>query len=805
MQIGTMIHDARYALRNLRGAPVFTATAVFTLALGIGATTAIFSVVNTVLLRPLPYPEPNRIIRAWAHTDDGDILDFTFRVDEYRELRNSTDVFDAIGAEFPASFTVLFDDQEPLQVDARMVTADFFRVFGAAPSLGSMFTTEEIAGGDALVAVVSHSFWSRYLGSDPEAIGTTLDFAGNSFTLAGVMPADYHHISGGDVDVFVPYTIGTSGWTAHWLELYGRLADGVTQQRASNDINGVLRAIGETNHRSAGWHATVEGLHEMVVGDVRPAVWALFGTVALVLLIACVNVANLTLARSATRSKEISIRKALGAGRGRIVRQLLVENLVLATIGGVVGVLAAMAGLRTLVRLAPASIPRLGAATIDPAVLAFALAVTLTTVLLFGLTPAMRASRDRAGSSSGSTRGDTVGTRLRGLLGSLVVSEVALALTLLVGDGLMVRTFAALQNEDLGFRRGGALTFRVTAPSARYPSSKETAGFYRQLHEALLHLPNVTAVGAGTDLPVSGEGAVASANSENRFVAGIEEAVTALQRRATVGYFEALGTPILEGREFNSHDHADGETVAIISASLSRALFPDGGAVGQRVTFGWAPTDEDDWMRVVGVAADIRFRSADRVDEAHIYQAHSQSSTRDMAVIVRTSDDPRALLEPAKAALRALDSEVPIFQIETLQAVVDRSLAGRRFTMSLFSLFAIVALLLTVAGIYGVLVFVVGRRRTEIGVRMALGARSQDVTRLVVRQGMTLVAGGLTLGLLGALAASRLLQGLLYGVDANDPWTYVGVVAILLAVSLAACYLPARQGARVSPIAVLRQ
>ena len=801
--VDSIRQDVRYAIRRLGAAPTFTAAAVITLALGIGVTTAIFSVVDTVLLESLPYSQPERIVRAWAHSDDGDIRDFSFRVVEYRELRTHTDVFEAVGAEFPWTTTVLLPDQEPRQVQGRMVTPDLFRVFGTGPALGRMFTTEETSGGDALLALVSHGFWSRHLGSDPAAIGRTIDFAGTSFTLIGVLPADYRHISGDDAEVYIPYTIGTSGWIGHWLDLYGRLQPGIPESRAEDELNAVMATIGESDRRSAGWHATVEELHTMVVGDVRPVVWATFATVALVLLIACVNVANLTLARASARVTEITIRKALGAGRGRILRQLLVENLVLAVGGGVVGVVAAVVGLQALVALAPPSIPRVTEATIDPTVLTFSLIVTLTTGVVFGLVPALRASgigmEKALHSRSSAPRGGHFG----GLLGGLVVSEVGLALTLLVGAGLMVRTFQELTNEEMGFRRDGALAFRVEVPATRWPDANGAITFYSQLRDGLMTLPGVSAVGAGSDLPVSGQGAVATVNSEERVQAGRVEGVTALQRRATTGFFEALGTPLLEGRGFGTSDGADSEATAVISASLARRLFPDQPAVGRRVGFGNQP-GEDDWMTVVGVVADIRYQEADRVDDPQVYQAHPHSATREMAVVVRTSDDPELLVAPAKDILRQLDPQIAIHGVTTLDDLVDRALAGHRFTMSLFALFAAVALLLTIAGIYGVVAFVVGRRRREMGVRMALGARSADVTKLLLREGMTLVLLGLAFGVVGALAGSRLLGNLLYGVSTSDPSTYFGVIAILAIAGFVACYVPAREGSRVDPMTVLR-
>ena len=777
---------------------------MLTLGLGIGATAAIFSVVDAVLLTDLPYAEPHRIIRAWAHADDGDIVDFSFRVVEYRELALRTGTFDAVGGEFPISFTALIPEQEPRQIDGRMVTSDFFRVFGTGPDLGRMFDAEEIAAGDVLVAVVSHGFWTRQLGADPAAIDRPIDLGGRLFRVIGVLPEGYRHISGDDVEIFVPFTIGTSGWIARWLDLYLLLGDDVAPFRAREEIDAVMAGIGADDRRSADWHATVEPLHEMVVGDIEAVVIATFVITGLVLLIACVNVANLTLARSTVQVAEITVRKALGAGRAGIVRQSLVESLMVAVAGGVLGIAVGLAGMRTLIALAPASIPRLTDATFDWTVLVFCTAVTAATGLAFGLLPAIGASRlDLAGGlrQAWATGG---AARLGGTLGALVVSEVAIALMLLVGAGLMVRTFQELLNEDAGFERGGALSFRVIAPSSRWPGAEGTLSFYDQLRDGLAGLPGVTAVGAGTNLPLSGEGAVSTVTSEERFAAGIEEGVTTLQRRATAGYFEALGTPLLAGRGFDATERTDSETVAVISASLAHRLFPGEEAVGRRIAFGVRP-DDTDWMRVVGVVADVRFRGPARIDDPQIYQAHPQSATREMAVIVRTTGDPRALLEASREVLRDLDAQVAMYAVATLDDVVDSALAGRRFTMAMFSLFAAVALTLTVAGIYGVLAFSVGRRRREIGVRMALGAHGGDIARLVVWEGMVLVAAGLVLGLAGAAAAARFLEGLVYGVTTLDPSTYVAVTVVLAAVGAVACYLPARQGARVDPMAVLRQ
>jgi putative ABC transport system permease protein len=805
MGTGNAMRDLRQAVRGLLRAPTYAVASVLTLGLGIGATTAIFSVVHAVLLRSLPYDEPGRIIRAWDHTRDGEITDFTFRVVEYRELRTRTQTFEAVGAEFPISATVSFDGLEPQQVQGRMVTSDLFRVFGVEPGLGRMFTLEEVDASDRLLAVVSHGFWLRYLGADPDAVGRTMSVDGRAYTVLGVLPEGYVHVSGSDAQLFIPYTIGTSGWIAHWLEIYGRLRPGVSLERAEEEVNSALRAVAGSDRRGDRWFATVESLHDMVVGDVRTPMWAVFGVVALVLLLACVNVANLTLARSTSRRHEVALRRSLGASRGRLLRHLLAENLVVAAAGGALGVLMAWASLGLLLRLAPPSIPRIGETRVDLIVLAFSLVVSVATALVFGLGPALRMTRASTGAESlRSGRGETGARSFHRLLGGLVVSEVALALTLLVSAGLTVRTLQHLQGEDLGFDRSGTLTFRINVPPARYPGAANSHAFYTRLREELGALPGVVAVGAGTDLPVSGEGAVATVTSEERFRAGSEEGVTVLQRRATQGLFEALGTPILHGRGFDVRDRGDGDAVVIISESLSRALYGDENPVGRRIGWGNIP-EAHDWMTIVGVVGDVRYETIERISDPQLYQAHAQSAAREMAVVIRTEGDPMGMLEPARTVLESLDPQIPIYSAGTLGGLVDIALAGRRFTATLFGLFALVALALTVAGLYGVLAFAVGQRRREIGVRMAIGASGFGVARQVLGRGLTLIGLGLVGGFVGALAAGRLLGGLLVGVPAFDPATFGVVGVVLLGVGVAACLAPALGASRVDPMEALRE
>lgn len=805
MGVDTVVRDVRFAARQLWRAKSYSVTAAVTLALGIGATTAIFSVVDAVLLRALPYESPERIARAWTHSDEREISDFSFRMVEYRDVRERTDVFEHVGAEFPIGATVTVPGQDAQQIQARMVTADLFRVFGVEPEIGRMFGRDEIEGGETALAVVSHGFWTRFLGADPSAIERDIDLGGESFRLVGVLPRGYRHVSGDDAQIFIPYTHGTEGWIGRWLGLFVRLRPEVGLERADEQISATLAALAPTERRTAGWYATTESLQEMVVGDVRPVVLGTFAMVALVLLVACVNVANLTLARATVRGPELAVRRALGAGRATLLRQLTVEHLLLAALGGLLGLLVASAALDLMVGLAPPSIPRMAETALDPAALGFAAAVTMLTAVLFGVLPAVRMTGRASRSGIGSrARGATDDRALTRTLGALVVAEVALAVTLVVSATLTVRTVRGLQEREAGFAAEGALTFRTALPAARYPETEDVLAFHRRMVDELGALPGVTTVGLGSDLPLSGQAAVASANSEERLRAGVEEAVTSLQRRASPGFFEALGTPVLEGRGFDVRDGAEGELVTIVSASLARALFGDRSAVGERIGFGARP-GEDEWMTVVGVVDDVRYESMEIEGGTQIYEPHAQSTTRDVAVVVRTEGDPMAAYEPARAVLRSLDPSVPVYAVATLGGLRDAAIAGRRFTMTLFGLFALVALALSVAGIYGVLAFVVGRRRREIGVRLALGAGAGEVSGLVLRRGGSLVAAGVAVGVALSIAAAGLLERLVYGVPSLDPVSYLVGIALLATVGLGACLVPALGAARVDPAATLRE
>ncbi|HSC29483.1 MAG TPA: FtsX-like permease family protein, partial [Vicinamibacterales bacterium] len=614
-------------------------------------------------------------------------------------------------------------------------------------------------------------------------------------------PSDYRHVSGPDVDVFVPYTIGTAGWTGRWLALYARIPPASTPGEAAHEISAVMAAIARTDRRSRGWHATVSTLHEMVVSDVRRTAWATFAASALLLAIACANVANLMLARGAVRTREFALRLALGASRARLARQVLIESAVVAAGGGVLGAMGAWLGVRALVVLAPPTVPRISEVALDPVAALFCAGLVAVTTAACGLVPAARLTRSLA-VASGLGRAASHPARFGGLVSGLVMAEVAMAAAIVVAAGLLVRTVQVLNEQEYGFRRDAALSFRVNPPSSRWPGLDGTLAFYRTLREGLLAIPGVTAVGAGSDLPLAGQGAVASVTSEERVAAGLLEGVTVLQRRAGTGYFEALGTPLLAGRVFDDRDGPATPRVAVVSESLARTLFPGREAVGRRVALGGQPRDAD-WMTVIGVVADMRFAQADRVDDPQIYQAHVQSPSREMALVVRTGEVLGAVAA-VKATLAAVDPGVPAYEITSLDGLVGRAIAGAEFTSWLFALFGLSALVLAAAGIYAVVAFAVGCRRRELGVRLALGATPGGVVRLVVGQGMRVVLAGLFLGLAGTIAGARVLEGLLYGVEATDAATYAVTAIILTAAGLGACYLPARQSVLPDPVHVLR-
>ncbi|MCZ6915896.1 MAG: ABC transporter permease [Gemmatimonadetes bacterium] len=795
--------DLTFAFRSMARNSGYTAMAIATLALGIGANTAIFSVVDSVLLRPLPYHDHERIVRGWANQPTEGIEHFSFRVVEYQQLAAQSTSFSVVGADFPIDLTITGEGAEPERVAGAMATPRYFEVFGATPALGRTFTQTDLDDGNQLVAVVTHGFWTRRLGADPGVVGEPVILNGNSFVLLGVLPEDFVLVEG-DAEVFIPYTVGTQRWIGRWLNLYGKLRTGVTITRAEGELNAVMAGVGERDNRSRGWTATFEPLREMVVGSVRPALVAMLGTVVLVLLISCANVANLALARTATREREIVVRLALGAGRARIVRQMLVESLVIALAAGGAGALLATWGVRALVILAPASIPRLDGVGVNPGVLAFALILSVAAGVLFGSAPALHASRSSIGASlRQQSRNASAGARGHRMLDMLVVAEIALALVLLVGAGLMLRSFSRLLEVDVGFNRSNVLALQVSPPAAKYRERHDLMAYYDRLETRIGALPGVLSVGRGSDLPLSGQAALAGGISEERWRAGERDIVPALQRVVNAEFFSTLQIPLLSGRAYDAGQDTDNPQRLVINQAFADALWPGENAVGKRLTSSRNPED-DDWMEIIGVVGNVQYEGMGDVPNPTLYQFHPHQSWRTMLLFVRTAGDPQAMIASARSAVRSLDADVPVYQVRVLPDVVDQSVAAPRFHVWLFGLFGAVALVLAAAGIYGVLSFAVAQRSREIGIRMAIGARQQSVIQMIMRRGLILVLAGSVLGLASAALATRVLQSLLYAVSPTDPATLAAVVFILGATALAACYIPARRASRVDPMVVLR-
>ncbi len=798
-----MLQDIRYALRSLRHHPVFTLTAVLTLALGIGANTAIFSAVNSVLLRPLPYPEPDRLVTIWGFhpsigRESASLPDF---LDWRRDARSFSGMMAWANTQFTVTGT-----GEPEVVNGALVTVNYFRVLGARVPVGRDFRQEEERSGAGRVAVLSDGYWQREFGGRADAIGRRIILGGQPYTIVGVGAVG--PALPDPVDVWAPLTTDTvQGRRNDFLQVIGRLAPGVDLRHAEDEMTTIARRLErEYPNSNAGWGINLVGLQERIVGEVRPSLLVFMGAVGLVLLIACANVANLMLARVASREREVTIRAALGASRRRLVRQLLTESVLLALAGGALGLAVAVWGVSGFRALAPGALPRLDEIEVNGGALAFALALSLATGLLFGVVPAMRILRYdlRAGLTEG---GRTLaGPRSAGRTRSaLVLAEVALASVLLVGAALLLTSFVRLQRTDPGFTSHGVLTARVTLPRSRYDDPERQVAFADALLDRVRPLPGVAVAAVGSDAPI-GDGPPYWSFS----VAGVDQpppevVQDAVIYRATPDYFRAFKLPLVRGRWFEAADRGDAAPVALVSEALARRYWPSGDPVGARITFGDPADSTSVWMTIVGVVGDVRQDGAMSPAYPQIYVPFAQLSSRSMLVVLRTAGDPLALAPAVKQALAAVDPSLALGRVATMDDRVADTLARPRVNALLLAGFAASALMLAALGIYGVIAYSMIQRTRELGIRMALGARAEDVLRLVLRQGMAPVLAGLALGLGGAAVASRVLRGLLYGVASTDPATYLAVAVFLSAVALVASYLPARKASLADPVDALRE
>jgi putative ABC transport system permease protein len=801
--MGNLLQDLRYSLRTLSKQPSFTVTSALALALGIGGNTAIFSVM-TAALRPLPFREPERLVwvRA-ASLRTGETIG-SVSAPDFLDYRQQNRTLDRLAALHTLSFT-LSGDGEPERITSARVSANFFETLGVEPVKGRAFLPEEEREGHNDVVVISHALWRRRFGGDPKVIGGTLTLNGRSVIVVGIMPPEFRFPR--EVELWTPLALDAKQVLVrrfHFLSGVGRLRPGVTVEQAQADITSIAREL-ERQHpdSNADYGLGLTPLATYAVGETRRTLSMLAVAVVFVLLIACVNVASLSLARMTTRAKEIAIRAALGAGRGRIMRQLLAESILLALIGGGLGLLLAFWGVKPLVALSPENIPHLQEVGVDTRVLGFTLFISLLSGLLFGVAPALSASRvDLNESLKEVGRSPAAGPSHRRLHGALVVTEVALSFVLLIGAGLLIRSFLLLSRVETGFSSEKVLTMQLALSRVKHPEPQQRAAFFRQLIERVEALPGVQAAGTVSALPLSGQEQDTSFTIEGKpptALGGGEG--NANNRVVSPGFFRALGIPLVKGRLFSAGDRLGAPNVALVSESFARHFFRDEDPIGKRLVIDMG----EPWAgEIVGVVGNVRYSSLAQEPYREIYTSIEQTPDSITSLVVRTTADPTNLTAAAKGAVQSLDKDVPVYNIKTMGQRISEAASQPRFRALLLGIFAGVALLLAAVGIYGVLAYSVSRRTHEIGIRMALGAQRGDVIRMVVGRALGLVLLGVAVGYGAAFALTRVISSFLFGVSATDLPTFVGISALLVSVAVLASYIPARRATKVDPIVALR-
>ncbi|CAN5757629.1 ABC transporter permease [soil metagenome] len=811
----TTLQDLRYALRMLRRTPGFALVAVLTLGLGIGAATAIFSIISGVLVRPLSYREPGRVVNLWVDFGVGAQSLPAMSPGDFKDYQQRTQLFESIGAASGGGLVgatgALGEGQNVERVDVSTVTANFFQTVGVDPLHGRHFTAEEEATGGPNVVILSHRLWVSRFAADPAVVGRRIRLDGLDQTVVGVLPATgrlwlpAEAFLVTDAQIWKPLQFNYANQPPRnftFFTVFGRMNPGVTLAQAQTDLETVAAQLRREHavHESAGMRIRAVALQDDVVKHVRPALVALFGAVGMLLLIACVNVAHLLLARATARERELAVRGALGASRGRLLRQLTTESLLLAAGGGSLGVFLAWLGTRWLVWMQPANLPRVDAITIDARVLVFALGASIATALLFGLIPALRAAGidvNRTLRAGANPSASTAQVRMRGVL---MVAEVALTLVLLIGAGLMVRSFAALQQVRPGFDAASVFSFRVSLPVAKYSRFEMRAEFIRRMEDELRRLPGVTHVGVTSQLPLTGSGSL-SPFAYDEATARNWESATADGRGASPDYFRALGTRLLAGRFFEERDR--GANVIIVDETLAARAWPGQNAVGKRLQV--QPTGSaNGFAEVVGVIEHIRSQDLARAVRPQLFRPLIGFGGTQPFVVVRTTVDPASLITPVRHLVASMDPDAPVDRAQPLSAYVGDALAQSKLTLVLMAGFGIVALVMAAVGIYGVISYSVSQRTREIGIRMALGQETWQIRNLVVGQGLRLVGISLVIGLAAAYALTTTVSGLLYGVNPRDPLTFGGMAAFLLVVALIGCLVPAHRATAVTPLSALK-
>jgi putative ABC transport system permease protein len=810
--MGTLWQDMRYTVRMLLKSPGFTLVTILALALGIGANTAIFSVVNAVLLRPLPYPNAERlaIMSEWSQQ----VPNMSVSYPNFIDWREQNRVFEQIAA-FRGAGYILTGAGEPERITAQEVSASFFPVLGTSPAMGRNFAPAEDQPGGNRTAIISYGLWQRRFGATPEIIGHNVVLNNESYTVIGVMPQNFQWQA--QVDLYVPIGLQGDKMTERGnhpgIYVLGLLKPGVTVEQARTEIKGIAERLAQAYPKSNGGNsATVALLQDFATRNIRAALFVLLAAVGFVLLIACANVANLLLARAASRSKEIAIRTALGAGRRRLIRQLLTESVMLSLLGGALGLLLAVWGIDLLLAAVAGSVPPVltDGIGLDGRVLVFTLLISVLTGLLFGLAPAIQVSKANLNEAlKEGGRSGTGGASRQRVRNILVASEVALSLLLLVGSGLLIKSFLNLSQSDIGFDPERVLTMRISLPEARYKDNAQVVNFFQQLMQRVGTLPGVEAAGLVRGLPMNG-GIESGITVEGQEVMNTKDTVVAVNMTATPDYFRAMSIPLLKGRNFTEQDKTGAPDVVLIDEMLAAQFFPNEDPIGKRLKLGDYESQMP-WMQVVGVVKHVKHYGPAETPRVEIYRPYFQIPQtpearygRSMVLAVRMTTDAASMTTAVRNAVMEIDKDQPVSSVQMMTEITAAAVAPQKFATWLLGLFAGVALLLAALGIYGVMAYSVTQRTHEIGVRMALGAGRRDVLKMIVSQGMRVALIGVGAGLIGAFAVTRVMSSLLFGVTATDPLTYGVVTVLLTAVALLACLIPARKATRVDPMVALR-
>ncbi|HXS00648.1 MAG TPA: ABC transporter permease [Pyrinomonadaceae bacterium] len=804
------LQDIRFAVRMLLKRPGFTVVVVLTLALGIGANTTIFSAIDAVLLNPLPYKDPERLMVLWETNkqlgpemwDRNEVA-----IGNFRDWRSRNQIFEQLGSLFYTDMH-LTGIGEPERIKSCVVTTNFFQVLGVQPILGRSFLPEEETPGHPFAVILSHDLWQRRFGSDRDLVNKNVTLNGHQVTVVGVMPPGFElqFPSSAHVEMWVPMTIGEGDLdrSMNFLYVLARLKQGVSQQQAQSEMSLIASQLQQQYpETTAGRGVRVVPLHKQVVGKVESYLYILFAAVGFVLLVACANVAGLLLARVTARHREVAIRLALGASRWRLVRQLLTESLILSVVGGLLGLVVAYGGIKLLLALTPSEVPRLHEIGLHLPVFLWTLTISIVTGLLFGLAPALQASRPDLNKalkdSSGRNPGSFQGSGLRNLL---VVSEVTVALLLLVGAGLMTKSFVRLQQVNPGFEATNVVSMYIALPTQKYRRQQVNI-FYDQLLERVRNLPGVKSAGGIDPLPLSNNNVTTNFVVEGAPIVSLAERPEASRRLITPGYFQTMSIPILKGRSFTEQDRENTPNVIVVNEALASRYWPNQNAVGKRLGFE-EDADKQVWREIVGVAGNIKHKALETDVMPEVYFPYKQFPGNFMNLVVHTDSDPVSMIPAIRNQVLSIDKDQPVADIMTMEQRLAKSVASSRFVMLLLSSFSVLALGLAAVGIYGVMAYLVTQRTQEIGVRMALGAQRNDVLKLVVGRGMVLAITGTAIGLGAALALTRLMRSLLFEVTPTDWLTFVIASMVLLNVALLACYLPARRATKVDPLTALR-